>query len=244
MLKVTQAGCVCLDFICLLHHTLLLICCLHLGGVCENWFFHRLQFCCLWNVCNSSYIHIYFLNIPLCPLSFILTRPELPWFVRLVMWSLCLSNGYFSCLQTFPDNLHESEPGTKPIQVQFCWATGASPASQRFWSGQRKHKATEEECGLLLGYLFTAVLHKYILLSTESYRLVCFSWNNLLLLGKMLEERWLLVVFRSSLFVVVYWVTRSTRNVSPYCQSNFNYKRTCCEEMSANVWAETAETTN
>lgn len=62
-----------------------------------------------------------------------------------------VSNGYFSCLQTFPDYFYESEPGMKPSPVQFCWATGASPASQRFWSGQRIHKADQEECGLLLG---------------------------------------------------------------------------------------------
>lgn len=91
MLKVTQAGCVCLDFICLLHHMLLLICSLCLGGVLwELVLSPTFQFCCLWNVCNSSYICIYFLNIPLCPLLFILSRQELPWFIRLVMWSLCL----------------------------------------------------------------------------------------------------------------------------------------------------------
>lgn len=60
----------------------------------------------------------------------------------------------------------------------------------------------------------------------------------------MLEERRLLVVFHSSLFVVVYWATRSTRNLSLNCQSNFNYKRARYEEMNANVWAEIAETTN
>lgn len=91
MLKVTQTGRVCLDFICLLHHMLLLICCLRLGGVLSELVLSpTFRFCCLWNVCSSSYIHIYFLNIPLCPLLFILTRQELPWFVRLVMWSSCL----------------------------------------------------------------------------------------------------------------------------------------------------------
>lgn len=54
-------------------------------------------------------------------------------------------------------------------------------------------------------------------------------------------KKMLLVVFHSSLFVVVYWVTRSTRTFSLHCQSNFNYKRACYEEMSTNVWAEIAE---
>lgn len=55
----------------------------------------------------------------------------------------------------------------------------------------------------------------------------------------MTEKRLLLVVFHSLLFVVVYLVTRSTRNLALYSVS---YKRTYYEEMSTSVWVEIAET--
>lgn len=132
-------GCIYFHFIWLVYHMLLLICCLCLGGALwELVLSQTSQFCCLWSVYNSSYICIYLLNIPLCPLLFILTQQELPWFVRLIIWSLLLMS--ISHVYKLSQTTFMSQNQGWNSQAQFCWATDASPAIQRHCDEEiRKH---------------------------------------------------------------------------------------------------------
>lgn len=125
---------------------------LSLGGVLwELVLSQTSQFCCLWNVCNSSYVHIYFLNIPLCPLLFILTQQELPWFVRLIVWSLLLMviSHVYKLSQTTFMSQNQGWKTAKCSSAELLVIV--LPAKDTNCDEEiRKHKADQEEWGPVL----------------------------------------------------------------------------------------------
>lgn len=129
-----------------------LICFLWLGGVLwELVLSQTSQFCCLWNVYNSSYRHIYFLKDTSMPFVIHLNPARTSLICKTDNMILTF-NGDFSCLQTFLDTLYESELGMRHRQVWFCWIIDvALPAKDTNCDEEiRKHKTDQEECGPLL----------------------------------------------------------------------------------------------
>lgn len=158
------------------------------------------QFCCLWNssysfaACNSSCKHIYLLNIPLCPLLFILTQQELPWFVRLAMWSLCLMaiSHVYKLSQTTFVSQSRAWNTTQCSSAELLLLALPAKGSDGDRENTKQIKRNLDfywVVRLSIKRVLQRFLHKCILLSVESYRLICFLTKESFHVGEKCSRR-------------------------------------------------------